>query len=127
MFRLEQIGQIAVPVSDIDRSIAFYRDTLGMQFLFGPVLADCGGVRLMLASLPKTAGKVLSSTGPDTGGVRSSQPGGSFLKRSPSMAQVAGSYVDGLFRTRKPARQARVARCSRLFTPDGLTVDIVAR
>jgi len=49
---LNEIGQIAVPVTDIERSIAFYRDTLGMKFLFQapPDLGffDCGGVRLML-------------------------------------------------------------------------------
>ncbi len=33
-FGLAQIGQIAVPVSDFERAIAFYRDTLGMRFLF---------------------------------------------------------------------------------------------
>ena len=33
-FKLNEIGQIAVPVSDIDRAIAFYRDVLGMRFLF---------------------------------------------------------------------------------------------
>ena len=51
-FGLGQIGQIAVPVTDIDRAIAFYRDTLGMRFLFaappGLGFFDCGGVRLML-------------------------------------------------------------------------------
>ena len=51
-FGLGQIGQIAVPVRDIERAIAFYRDTLGMRFLFKapPSLGffDCGGVRLML-------------------------------------------------------------------------------
>ena len=51
-FGLNQIGQIAVPVTDIDRAIAFYRDTLGMRFLFqappGLGFFDCGGVRLML-------------------------------------------------------------------------------
>ncbi len=47
-----RIGQIAVVVQDLDRAVAFYRDTLGMKFLFQapPKLAffDCGGVRLML-------------------------------------------------------------------------------
>jgi methylmalonyl-CoA/ethylmalonyl-CoA epimerase len=47
-----RIGQIAVVVQDIDRAVAFYRDKLGMRFLFQapPKLAffDCGGVRLML-------------------------------------------------------------------------------
>lgn len=51
-FRLNQIGQIAVPVSDIGRSIEFYRDTLGMRFLFqappGLGFFDLDGVRLML-------------------------------------------------------------------------------
>ena len=49
---LSQIGQIAVTVHDIDRAIAFYRDTLGMSFLFqaGTLgFFDCGGVRLMLS------------------------------------------------------------------------------
>ena len=49
---LDQIGQIAVPVRDIERAIAFYRDVLGMRFLFqappGLGFFDCGGVRLML-------------------------------------------------------------------------------
>ena len=51
-FGLGQIGQIAVPVTDIDRAVAFYRDVLGMRFLFqappGRGFFDVGGVRLML-------------------------------------------------------------------------------
>lgn len=49
--QLSQIGQFAVPVTDLARAVAFYRDTLGMKFLFQvPNLAffDCAGVRLML-------------------------------------------------------------------------------
>jgi catechol 2,3-dioxygenase-like lactoylglutathione lyase family enzyme len=48
---LSQIGQIAVLVKDVERAVRFYRDTLGMRFLFqAGTLAffDCGGVRLML-------------------------------------------------------------------------------
>ena len=49
---LSQIGQIAVTAHDIDRAVGFYRDTLGMRFLFQapPKLAffDCNGIRLML-------------------------------------------------------------------------------
>ena len=48
---LSRIGQIAVNVHDLPKAVAFYRDTLGMKFLFeAPNLAffDCGGVRLML-------------------------------------------------------------------------------
>ena len=51
-FGLNQIGQIAVPVRDVDLAISFYRDILGMQFLFkappGLGFFDCGGVRLLL-------------------------------------------------------------------------------
>jgi methylmalonyl-CoA/ethylmalonyl-CoA epimerase len=51
-FGLNQIGQIAIPVSNLKRAVAFYRDVLGMRFLFQapPELAffDCGGIRLML-------------------------------------------------------------------------------
>jgi methylmalonyl-CoA/ethylmalonyl-CoA epimerase len=49
---LDRIGQIAVPVTDLERSIRFYRDTLGMRFLFqappGLAFFDLSGVRLML-------------------------------------------------------------------------------
>ena len=50
---LGQIGQIAVAVKDLPGAVTFYRDVLGLPFLFEapPHLAffDCGGVRLMLA------------------------------------------------------------------------------
>lgn len=48
---LSKIGQIAINVKDVKRATEFYRDILGMQFLFdAPNLAffDCDGVRLML-------------------------------------------------------------------------------
>ena len=58
-FGVSRIGQIAMTVGDLPRAIAFYRDVLGMRFLFEapPAMAffDCGGVRLML-SLPEQAG-----------------------------------------------------------------------
>lgn len=50
---LGAIGQIAMPVHDLPRATAFYRDALGLPFLFSapPRLAffDCAGVRLMLS------------------------------------------------------------------------------
>ena len=50
---LGQIGQISVNVHDLDRAVAFYKDTLDLKHLFAvPVrlaFFDCGGVRLMLA------------------------------------------------------------------------------
>ena len=57
---LSQIGQISIVVHDLDRAVAFYRDTLGMKFLFQvpPKMAffDCGGVRLYLG-LPEGEGQ----------------------------------------------------------------------
>jgi methylmalonyl-CoA/ethylmalonyl-CoA epimerase len=53
---IEGIGQISIVVSDVDRATAFYRDVLGLPFLFGfPGMAffDCGGVRLYLARAEK--------------------------------------------------------------------------
>lgn len=49
---LSRIGQVLVPVTHLARATAFYRDTLGMRFLFEVpermAFFDCGGVRLML-------------------------------------------------------------------------------
>ncbi len=48
---LGRIGQIALSVADLDRSIAFWRDAVGLTFLFqAPNVAffDVAGVRLML-------------------------------------------------------------------------------
>ena len=50
---VNQIGQIALHAEDLNRAVAFYRDTLGMRFLFqvsppGLAFFDCGGIRLML-------------------------------------------------------------------------------
>jgi methylmalonyl-CoA/ethylmalonyl-CoA epimerase len=48
------LGQVALTVSDVDHSTAFYRDKVGLRFLFAapPQLAffDLGGVRLMLSA-----------------------------------------------------------------------------
>ncbi len=49
---LSSIAQILVNAKDLERAIAFYRDTLGMMFLFQapPNMAffDCGGIRLLV-------------------------------------------------------------------------------
>jgi methylmalonyl-CoA/ethylmalonyl-CoA epimerase len=54
---LAQIGQIAIAMKDLPRAVAFYRDVLGLPFLFEatPKLAffDCAGVRLMLSEPEK--------------------------------------------------------------------------
>ena len=54
---LDKIGQIAINAKDVARATAFYKDVLGMRFLFGagPHLSffDCGGIRLMIARAEK--------------------------------------------------------------------------
>ncbi|MEP4546201.1 MAG: VOC family protein [Saccharospirillum sp.] len=59
--RLSTIGQIAITVSNVEQALAFYRDMLGLEFLFsaGPDLAflNADGIRLML-STPQGAGIV---------------------------------------------------------------------
>ena len=51
-FQLRAIGQVAINVQDLERAIEFYRDVLGLEFLFSapPQMAffNCGGVRLLL-------------------------------------------------------------------------------
>lgn len=58
---VSDIGQIAITVSDVDKALAFYRDALGLAFLFrpAPTLAflQAGTVRVML-STPQGAGTV---------------------------------------------------------------------
>jgi methylmalonyl-CoA/ethylmalonyl-CoA epimerase len=54
MSNISGLGQVALTVRDVPRSLAFYRDAVGLRFLFdaGPTLAflDIGGVRLMLSA-----------------------------------------------------------------------------
>lgn len=48
---LSSIGQIAIIVKDVPRATDFYRDKLGMKYLFSAgnlAFFDCGGIRLML-------------------------------------------------------------------------------
>ncbi len=50
-FGLRELGQISMRATDLGRAVAFYRDTLGLPFLFEvPRMAffDLAGVRLML-------------------------------------------------------------------------------
>lgn len=51
---IARIHQISMRVHDVERAVRFYRDTLGVPFLFAapPRMAffDCNGVRLMLST-----------------------------------------------------------------------------
>ena len=48
---ITRLGQVAINAHDVARATAFYRDVLGLRFLFAAgqlAFFDCGGVRLML-------------------------------------------------------------------------------
>lgn len=52
MLSISGIGQIALPVRDLQRAIVFYRDTLDLTLLFehsNAAFFDCDGIRLMLS------------------------------------------------------------------------------
>lgn len=51
-----KVAQFLIPVEDFDKGVAFYRDTLGIPFLFAapPQMAffNCGGIRLLVGVMP---------------------------------------------------------------------------
>ncbi len=59
--RLSAITQIAITVSDVSTALPFYRDVLGLAFLFSPApnlaFLAAGSIRLMLTT-PQGAGAV---------------------------------------------------------------------
>ena len=81
-----RIGQIAFTVADVPRAVAFYRDVLGLRFLFEapPNLAffDCGGTRLML-------------TPPEREGAVAGQQFNSILYYTVADIQAAASALTG--------------------------------
>ena len=62
---ISRIGQIALSAGDLDRATAFYRDVLGMKFLFsappGMSFFECGGVRLLIGG-PEAGGGAHAAT-----------------------------------------------------------------
>ena len=62
---LNEVGQIALTIDDLDRAVVFYRDVLGLKHLFSapPGLAffACGNIRLMLSRPEGAGGERLSA------------------------------------------------------------------
>lgn len=56
-----ELGQLAITVSDVEHALSFYRDILGLHFLFAPsenlAFLQSGSVRIML-STPQGAGEI---------------------------------------------------------------------
>jgi hypothetical protein len=63
------VAQVMIPVDDFERGIAFYRDVLGIPFLFSapPMMAffKSGAVRLLVGVLPAGQKARREFTGPD--------------------------------------------------------------
>ena len=53
---ITEVGQIAINAHDVQRAIGFYRDVLGLPFLFeipNAAFFMCGGTRLMIGTAEK--------------------------------------------------------------------------
>ena len=104
LLNLTHIGQIALPVADVDRSEAFYRNVLGLpkQYRFGDLtFFDCAGVRLLLEKSE-----------------RSITPQGCIYFRCADIALTVGELtrrglrlVRGRARAVRPAPVARLGSC----------------
>ena len=100
-YGLDRIGQISIVVRDVERAVAYYRDVLGMTFLFsaGPALAffDCGGVRLMLgpASEPRFdhPASIIYYKVEDIGAAFATlKARGAIVEREPQLTANMGTY-----------------------------------
>src|SRR5213076_3178447 len=76
-------NQLLIPVDDFDKGVGFYRDVLGIPFLFAapPQMAffNCGGTRLLVGVMPSgqkaQGGSAIYFQVPDIGAVFSSLKG----------------------------------------------------
>lgn len=64
MNMIQKVGQIGIPVKELDRAIHFYKEKLGLSLLFNTdsmAFFDCNGLRLLL-SLPEKDEFIYSSS-----------------------------------------------------------------
>ncbi|MEB2280512.1 VOC family protein [Lysinibacillus xylanilyticus] len=64
MNRIQSVGQIGIPVKELDRAIHFYKEKLGLSLLFNTdsmAFFDCNGLRLLL-TLPEKDEFIFSSS-----------------------------------------------------------------
>jgi len=99
-FGLRALGQLSMNAKNLDRATAFYRDVLGVPFLFEvPKMAffDLGGLRLMVAT-PETPeydhpGSILYFRVPDIGEAHSVLAGrGVAFDTEPHMIADMGDH-----------------------------------
>lgn len=116
--RFNEIGQIAVSVGDLERAKSFYRDLLGMQFLFDAgnmTFFQCGSIRFMIGTSDKPV-----------------QPGGTILYFRVSDMQATFTVLEaqGVPFVAKPHLVAQLADhdlwMAFLKDPDGNTLGMMS-
>lgn len=123
---LTSIGQIAITVKQLGRATAFYRDTLGLGFLYeasNMAFFDCGGTRLMLNPAEQPESTYSSIIYYRTDDIRKTveqlrSRGGRIRIRTENDRQDAGSrVVDGFFPRfgRQPGRSDQRSALSSNF------------
>jgi predicted enzyme related to lactoylglutathione lyase len=92
------IHQIAVPVRDLPRAVAFYRDVVALPFLFetnGLAFFMCGSVRLMLSrpESPDQAGASMLYLGTDDiiGAIEALRAAGTKIEAEPRVIAKLGT------------------------------------
>ena len=104
------VAQLAISVKDLDAAVAFYRDVLGLPFLFAapPALAflQCGPTRLMLSVQPEgeTASHPIVYYAPDDirAAVEAIRAKGATIKEEPKAIARLGNRVVWLAFTEDP-------------------------
>ena len=111
-----RLMQITLPVKDLDRAVAFYRDVLGVKLLFvvkGAAFLDAGGVRLRLER---------NDTAAPSGGVE-------IYFDDPGMRRVKPLADRGVKFAGPPETVNRVGdvdtRLAEFFDPDGNAIGLM--
>jgi methylmalonyl-CoA/ethylmalonyl-CoA epimerase len=105
---LDEIGQIAVTVANLEEAKAFYRDVLGMKFLFDAgtmAFFQCGTVRLLVGQGEQAVGgSILYYRVPDIEGVHAAlESKGVVFVQGPHVAARMKSHDLWLAFFRDPA------------------------
>jgi len=97
---IDRVIQLSIPVRDLPRATAFYRDVVGLKLLFEvPNMAffDCGGIRLLVGIgevAPKNAGcSIYFNTAEITAEVVRLRENGVEMEEAVRIAQLADRDV----------------------------------
>lgn len=88
---IDRIAQVSIPAVDVERAAAFYRDVVGLRFLFEAppdlVFFDCGGIRVLVGrgepAAPHSGTLLYFHTGDIGATVARLRDGGAEIEREP--------------------------------------------